>query len=239
MYSYGNASTHVGGRDGVPLPKVAAAPTGFVGWTVCHCGLKHRPGVYHLCIDLEAPAPVTVAPPKPKKAAAPKPKAQVRRPASARPPRKPNDCADCGRPVSKAATRCITCAGNLRSLTPRTSTGPIVSRIQEVQRRYLAGESIQSLADDLGVGGSGVRAALRRAGVTLRSQGESQRGRRGRRGLTDEQAAEAARMYVDRGMTMDAIGEHFGIGQHGVRNTLQRLGVERRRRGGPGNRRAA
>ena len=239
MQAYGSAH-HVAGQGHVPLPAQNQPITPRERLVVCPCGHRGRPGTFHICIDLSAPGPVVIVKSKPAaKKDARRPKTKSERPASARPPRKPRDCVDCGVPISKVATRCLLCAGKLRGATPRASTGPIVSRIEEVKRRYLAGERVQDLADDLGVGSSGIRAALRRSGVTLRSQSESQRGRRGRRGLTDEQANEAVRMYVEDRMTMDAIGQHFGIGQHGIRNTLQRLGVERRRRGGPGNRRAA
>lgn len=228
---------HVGGRDSVPLPMSHQHIAPRLPDVACACGHRGRPGAFHLCIDLGTPEPVIA--PRPKKKAA-QPKSRAKRSAGARPPRKPRDCMDCGAPISKMATRCATCAGLLRRGAPRASwSGPIVSRIEEVERRYQEGESVQSLATDLGVGASGIRVALRRAGVTLRSQGDSQRGRRGQRALTDEQAIEAARMYTEDGMTMDAIGEHFSLGQHGVRNTLRRLGVEPRRRGGPGNRAAA
>jgi len=240
MQAYGSAH-HVAGREPIPLPTQNQPITPRERLVVCPCGHRGRLGTFHICIDLSAPEPVVIAPPKPapKKVTRSKPGTKSERPANTRPPRKPRDCVDCGAPISKVATRCLLCAGKLRGATPRASTGPIVSRIEEVKRRYLAGERVQDLADDLGVGASGIRAALRRSGVTLRSQSESQRGRRGRRGLTDEQANEVVRMYVEDRMTMDAIGEHFGIGQHGIRNTLQRLGVERRRRGGPGNRKTA
>lgn len=225
MYSYGNASTHVGGRESVPLSRVAAAPTGFIGWTVCHCGLKHRPGAYHLCIDLAAPEPIV--PPKPKKAAPKKKAKAIPKPRAAR---QANKCA-CGTTISKEAALCRPCEGKRRKEagTIPKYVGPIGARIKEVVRRYKDGETVQQLANDLGVTPSGMRIALRREGVTLRPP--TRLGTEGKRVLTAEQHIEAARLYQS-GMSLDAVGVHFGISQHAVINALRRLGVERRPRGG-------
>ena len=224
MYSYGNASTYVGGIEGVPVPKVAAAPTGFIGWTVCHCGLKHRPGAYHLCIDLGTPEPVVVL--KPKKTAPKKTKA-TRKPRVAR---KSATCA-CGKPISKEAKSCRPCEGRRRKEagTIPQYVGPIGARIEEVVRRYEGGEAVQQIANDLGVTPGGVRIALKRRGVTMRPP--VRLGTEGKRILTDEQHAEAARLYQT-GLSLDAVGVHFGISQHAVINALSRLGVQRRPRGG-------
>lgn len=225
MYSYGTASTHIGGREGVPVPKVAAAATGFAGWTVCHCGLKHRPGAYHLCIDLGTPEPIVA--PKPKKAA-PKKKAI----SSPKPPaaRKTGECA-CGKAISREATFCQPCEGKRRKeagILPKY-VGPIGARIEEVARRYEAGEAVQQIANDIGVTQSGVRIALKRHGVTMRPPVRS--GTEGKRVLTAEQHVEAARLY-ESGLSLDAVALHFKVSQHAIINALGRLGVQRRSRGG-------
>ena len=225
MYSYGTASTHIGGREGVPVPKVAAAATGFIGWTVCHCGLKHRPGAYHLCIDLGTPEPVVVL--KPKK---PTPKKKAKAPRKPRAARQTNHC-PCGTTISRDATSCRPCEGKRRKEegTIPKYVGPIGARIEEVVRRYEAGETVQQLANDLRVTPSGMRIALRREGVTLRPP--TRLGTEGKRALTAEQHTEAARLY-ESGLSLDAVGVHFGISQHAVINALRRLGVQRRPRGG-------
>lgn len=242
MYSYGNASTHVGGIEGVPVPKVAAAPTGFIGWTVCHCGLKHRPGAYHLCIDLGTPEPkpVVVAKPKPKKkrtrvAGEPKPK-RAKAPA-------PLCVDDCGAEASKAGVQCRRCynASRAANRRPRVKVGAgtgggrgnkggtVRDRLPELAERYLAGESIPSLAAELDVTPNGIRLGLKRYGVTIRSSGEAQRGavRLDKRALTDEQATEIGRLYVA-GASQQELADRFTVGHTTIRNTLRRLGIPSR-----------
>ena len=44
-----------------------AAPSTGPGFVTCGCGLRHRPGAFHICIDLSEPEPVVEQPaPKPK-----------------------------------------------------------------------------------------------------------------------------------------------------------------------------
>lgn len=216
---------YVSAREGVPVPTKPYERAGRAEWVACGCGLKHRPGAFHVCVDLSEPERVAPPRPKPKKASKPKPKPRAAR--------QTFWCA-CGTTISKGATSCRPCEGRRRKaagIVPVRFVGPIDARIEEVKRRYLAGESTQQIADDVGATPSGVRQALRRQGVTLRSRGEARRGTEGRRALTDEQATEAARLY-ESGLSMDAVAVHFGISQHAVSNTLRRLAVKRRPRGG-------
>jgi uncharacterized protein (DUF433 family) len=233
MYSYGKATNSVGGREGVPLPTTAPAPIGHRGWTVCKCGLRKRPTAFHICIDLSADEPQVQPKPAPKKRATPKPqKTPAPKPRAAR---KTGKCA-CGADISKSATSCRPCEAARRKAAgyaPKPYVGRVGARIDEAVRRYNAGESTQQIADDFGATPSGVRLALRRAGVAMRTTAEIRRGTEGKRALSEEQAAEAARLYLS-GLSSDAVAKHFGISQHAVLNTLRRLEVPMRRRGSKG-----
>jgi DNA-binding CsgD family transcriptional regulator len=114
--------------------------------------------------------------------------------------------------------------------------GRVTARIEEVERRYLAGESLKELAADLDVTSSAVGQALKRRGIALRTAGDTQRGaaRAASRALTEAQAAECADLYVG-GLSMLKLAEHYGISENGVRQTLRRLGIPAR----PASRRAA
>ena len=199
MYSYGNASTHVGGIEGVPVPKVAAAPTGFVGWTVCHCGLKHRPGAWHLCIDLGTPEPKP-APVKPKKKAATK------------------------RPTKKVAPG--RGKGSGFGGGPGNHGGKVVSRIEEVIRRYEGGESTTEIAKDIGVGRKAIVYALKTRGVPIRPAADGQRGkaRPGLRVLSDEQVAQLVERY-QAGESATQLRKAFGVALSTTITTLRREGV--------------
>lgn len=199
MYSYGNASTHVGGRDGVPLPKVAAAPTGFVGWTACHCGLKHRPGVYHLCIDLGTPEPIV----------APKPAAK--KPAVKRQPKKTSPRKGKGSGFGGGV-------GN--------NGGKVVSRIEEVIRRYEDGETTTAIAEDIGVTRKAIVHALKTRGVPIRPAAYSQVGqaRLSLRALTAEQVAEMVRRY-QAGESATGLAKDFGVAIDTAIKALRREGV--------------
>lgn len=52
--------------------------------------------------------------------------------------------------------------------------------------------------------------------------------RGGKPALDDEQSIEAARMYVEQGLSLLDVANHFGISPNSVNNTLRRLGVPRR-----------
>lgn len=218
---------YVAATSGVPLPtrprkNAKKVAPGLV--TCVRCELRTRPGAFHVCIDLTEPEPVIAKPePKPKKKA---PKPRVVRPTPT--------CA-CGKEISKDAKSCRSCEGKRRraagATMPTPRLRPIEARLDEIVRRYVAGENTSQIATDIGVTPGGIRRALRREGVAMRSRAEARRGVVGMRALTGDQAAAAAHLYKS-GLSMDAVADHFGISQHAVSNALRRLGVQARPRGG-------
>lgn len=199
MYSYGKASTHVGGRDGVPLPKVAAAPTGFVGWTICHCGLKHRPGVYHLCIDLETPEPI--APPKPK------PSRKAKKPQKSPSVVSSNRCA-CGAPIGPRSRRCAPCF-DLSRVTAKCGTVSGYERHRRLAQRDPANNP-WPLPDSNACGC--LAAHLAKRGRT-------------NYGAIKARLEEATERY-EAGETIRTLAEDFGVSIGGLRSALKESGVK-------------
>jgi hypothetical protein len=234
---------YIGATEGVPVPKVPYARAGKATWVVCGCGHKGRPGAFHICVDLSEPEPK----PKPVPVARPKPKKRSRVAEESKPKRvkapAPLCADDCGAEVSKAGVQCRRCYNASRSAARPARVkvgagtgggrgnkgGTVRDRLDEVARRYLAGESIRSLADDLDVTPNGIRLGLKRHGVAIRSAAEEHRGvpRPERRALTDEQAEEVGRKYVA-GASQDELAERFSVGHTTIRNTLRRLGIPSR-----------
>lgn len=62
--------------------------------------------------------------------------------------------------------------------------------------------------------------------------GPSRKRRGGTPALNEEQSIEAARLYVEQGLSMLAVANHFGVSQNAVHNALKRLDVPRRAAGG-------
>lgn len=52
--------------------------------------------------------------------------------------------------------------------------------------------------------------------------------RGGKPALNEEQSIEAVQMYVEQGLSLLDVANHFGISPNSVNNTLRRLGVPRR-----------
>lgn len=252
MRVYGNATTAVGGRESVPLPATPAKIGRRPELVECRCKLRLRPGAFHICLDLSTPEP----PPPPVK---PKPKPRAKPANTAAPKGKrgrprvereaPTCRNGCGRTVSLPGNQCRPCAYEAqRTAVPKervgagvgggigNNGGKVNARIEEIKKRYLAGESVSSLAADVGVTPGGIRIGLKRHGVTLRTSAEEHRGPRlDRRALTPEQVAEAVARYGI-GASIVGIAGRLGVGETTVRNALKRSGVELRgnRRGGAG-----
>jgi DNA-binding CsgD family transcriptional regulator len=89
----------------------------------------------------------------------------------------------------------------------------------EVQRRYLAGETANALADAFDVNRATVFATLQRAGIKSRY-----------RILTDLDVDTAAAMY-EAGRSLASIAQHLGVADRTVLNAFRRVGVPTRARG--------
>ena len=108
-----------------------------------------------------------------------------------------------------------------------TASNPVQRRLSgteshELVHRYVAGESINGLARELGVHRTTVISHLDRAGVTRR---------RTARKMTDESVARAAARY-QAGSPLAVVAEVFGVHVRTLTKGLRRAGTEIRRRPG-------
>ena len=94
---------------------------------------------------------------------------------------------------------------SIRQLRPEELTAMITD--------YRAGATLIDLADRYGYNRVGISRALKRAGVRLR-----------RTGLTEEQADEAERLYVD-GQSLATVAARFDVDAGTVRTRLLKRGV--------------
>jgi DNA-directed RNA polymerase specialized sigma24 family protein len=92
---------------------------------------------------------------------------------------------------------------------------------------YEAGRTVKELAASFGIDRNTVSRRLRQAGITMR-----------RRGLTNDQAAEAVCLY-EAGWSSGRLAETFGVSADNVLRALRRADVAiRPRRGGPTSKRS-
>jgi transposase-like protein len=90
--------------------------------------------------------------------------------------------------------------------------------------QYCSGVSVVRLAELFGVHKTTVSGHLRRAGVKVRGS---------QRSLSAQQEAEAARLYVEEGLTLADLGERFSVSPSTIRDVLSRSGVQVRKRSRP------
>lgn len=196
---------YVSAREGVPVPTKPYERAGRAEWVAC-CGMRHRPGAFHVHLEPTEPEPVIA--PKPK--AAPKKRARK----SPRPVVK-NTCT-CGASIPTAgANQCRPCW--YLSLKPECGTpegyqwhyrqakkdpsaqwplpegdpcgcrtawrkrqGPQYGSLDPLAPQaialYEAGKSTKQIAAELKVSAMGISRLLKRNGVTMRPAG-SQPGR--------------------------------------------------------------
>ncbi len=87
------------------------------------------------------------------------------------------------------------------------------TKIEEIAKRYQAGETVAVLAMEYGVNPKTLSQRLKRAGVQLRQHG-----------LTDEQKTDAERLYLT-GRSLKQIAAVFGCDAETVRQMLKKRGV--------------
>lgn len=92
---------------------------------------------------------------------------------------------------------------------------------QEVIADYLAGISLREITARYGIHRDTVLQICKKAGHSAR-----------RRGLTPEQAQEAAALYANGRQSLAAIGKHFGVSPTTIHRYLVMTGVEIRPRRG-------
>ena len=90
------------------------------------------------------------------------------------------------------------------------------AKVDELVRRAQAGESVRSLARELGVANSALTRMLREQGVEI-----------SKRKVNEEEAAAMAREY-EAGSTMAELERKFGLSHGAVLRSLHRSGVEMR-----------
>lgn len=97
-----------------------------------------------------------------------------------------------------------------------------MAKVDELEARRLyvdEGLSLAECARRMGVSNVGVRGALRRQGVRIRSQSEQQ---------TKINAGEAIRLYVDERLSLEECGQRLGVTGAGVRVVLLKNGIRLR-----------
>jgi hypothetical protein len=97
---------------------------------------------------------------------------------------------------------------------------------REVLRLHGAGVSVGDIERAFHVGPPVVSVVLREAGVQLRPGGKKPR-------FDGEQATEIGRLYTDEGLSLTALAKRYATNPVTIRNTLARLGIERRTIGRP------
>lgn len=98
------------------------------------------------------------------------------------------------------------------------------SEVQAVADDYAAGMSSKELVEKYKVGMHAVRGAVRRAGTPLRGRG-------GRyKGLSDEEKNSIKSLYVDEGLSQNAIALRLGCGLNVINRILRSMGVKPRLR---------
>ncbi|MDL9980069.1 hypothetical protein [Microbacterium candidum] len=89
-------------------------------------------------------------------------------------------------------------------------------KVDELVRRAQAGESVRSLAREIGVANSALTRMLRDRGVTI-----------SKRRVNDHEMAAMAKEYVA-GVTMAELEQKFGLSHGAVYRALHRAGIEPR-----------
>lgn len=105
---------------------------------------------------------------------------------------------------------------------PRSKRFLNTQDITDIVTRYEAGETTQQVGARYGISKTRVATILREQGIAIRRQG-----------LTDEQAREAAELYVS-GRSLAWLAVHFGVSNTTIAAKLRHQGIQLRPRPGFG-----
>jgi hypothetical protein len=107
--------------------------------------------------------------------------------------------------------------------------GAVAVHLDEIVRRYQAGETAVAIGRDLGHTAKTVRDALDRAGIVRRDDRTTKSGGANRiEEYPEQMVADVRRLYVDEGLNQRAVGERLGFSAHVVQRVMQRHGIEAR-----------
>jgi hypothetical protein len=107
---------YVSAREGIPVPTKPYERAGRAEWVAC-CGMRHRPGAFHIHIEPTEPEPV--AAPKPKPAPKPpKPRTQALGSSTPRGSQRTKLCA-CGTYIYPQSIQCMPCSAKRRAAEKR------------------------------------------------------------------------------------------------------------------------
>ena len=99
-----------------------------------------------------------------------------------------------------------------------------------MRRRYLAGESLQAIADDAGCVRATVAAKLRRMGIKVRGRGG---GHRTPAAVIAARDRKVLALYYRAGMSSDDVADVIGVSPSSVLASLRRIGFGLRPPGRP------
>jgi hypothetical protein len=106
--------------------------------------------------------------------------------------------------------------------SPRSKRLLTTTDIDEIGRRYEAGETTQRIGARYGISKTRAATVVRKQGIIIRRQG-----------LTDEQVSEAAGLYIA-GKSLAWLGAHLGVSHSTIATALRRQGIQLRPRPGWG-----
>jgi hypothetical protein len=111
----------------------------------------------------------------------------------------------------------------------RRSAGTVAQHLDEIVRRYQAGETAVVIGGDLGHTAKTIRDALDRAGIQRRDDRTTRSGGANRiEDYPEQLVADVRRLYVDDCLTQRAVGDRLGVSAHVVQRLMERHGIEAR-----------
>ena len=132
-----------------------------------------------------------------------------------------------GRSKATISRRLKDAGVKLRGTGGVTGAKPIKTRWSEVKRRYEGGETLASLAKDLGCNKTTVSANLQLLGTVIRRRGGHNRYPRE---VTRRRHSIAIKLYFGHGLSMQAVADKLGCATNTVRMAIKDSGFPARRR---------